>query len=154
MSQLHGALKLFRRQVDPYGPLATLRKLLLSTESMVSLRRWVLDNWWGVLLLGLTVLVFLVSARGRSLRNKHKTANVMESSDAPSTADHAPEKTTSSVGVYKPEYDSGNLHARFKNFGCWFLVRCTAEVAKVKHCSGYSRPYQTEENGSCATLMY
>lgn len=47
------------REVDPYGPLATLRKLLLSTESMVSLRRWVLDNWWGVLLLGLTVLVFL-----------------------------------------------------------------------------------------------
>ncbi|KAK8787499.1 hypothetical protein V5799_022725 [Amblyomma americanum] len=46
-------------QVDPSGPLATLRKLLLSTESMVSLRRWIFDNWWGVLLLGLSVLVFL-----------------------------------------------------------------------------------------------
>lgn len=80
--------------MDPYGPLATLRKLLLSTESMVSLRRWVLDNWWGVLLLGLTVLVFLVRERGRCLRNRHKTANIMESGDAPSIADHAPEKTT------------------------------------------------------------
>ncbi|KAH6931121.1 hypothetical protein HPB50_022245 [Hyalomma asiaticum] len=47
------------REVDPSGPLATLRKLLLSTESMVSLRRWISDNWWGVLLLGLSVLVFL-----------------------------------------------------------------------------------------------
>ncbi|XP_037573303.1 disintegrin and metalloproteinase domain-containing protein 10 [Dermacentor silvarum] len=47
------------REVDPSGPLATLRKLLLSTETIVSLRRWVSDNWWGVLLLGLSVLVFL-----------------------------------------------------------------------------------------------
>ncbi|XP_077562411.1 disintegrin and metalloproteinase domain-containing protein 10-like [Haemaphysalis longicornis] len=47
------------REVDPSGPLATLRKLLLSTESMVSLRRWIFENWWGVLILGLSVLVFL-----------------------------------------------------------------------------------------------
>ncbi|XP_037518150.1 disintegrin and metalloproteinase domain-containing protein 10-like [Rhipicephalus sanguineus] len=47
------------REVDPSGPLATLRKLLLSTETIISLRRWIFDNWWGVLLLGLSVLVFL-----------------------------------------------------------------------------------------------
>ncbi|XP_064471888.1 disintegrin and metalloproteinase domain-containing protein 10-like [Ornithodoros turicata] len=48
------------REVDPSGPLATLRKLLLSTETIVSLRRWVFDNWWGVLLLMVTALIFLL----------------------------------------------------------------------------------------------
>ncbi|XP_067137690.1 disintegrin and metalloproteinase domain-containing protein 10-like [Centruroides vittatus] len=48
------------REVDPSGPLATLRKLLLSTESIASLKRWVLDHWWGVILLFICVIIVLI----------------------------------------------------------------------------------------------
>lgn len=34
------------REVDPSGPLATLRRLLLSDESIASLKRWVEDHWY------------------------------------------------------------------------------------------------------------
>lgn len=47
-------------QVDPSGPLATLRKLLLSYESMRTLKEWVIQHWWGVLLLALGFIIFLV----------------------------------------------------------------------------------------------
>jgi len=47
--------------VDPYGPLATLRKLLLSDESLASLHEWLQQHWWAVTLLLIAVLVLLVS---------------------------------------------------------------------------------------------
>lgn len=34
------------REVDPSGPLATLRKFLLSDENLASFRRWMLDHWY------------------------------------------------------------------------------------------------------------
>jgi len=48
-------------QVDPSGPLATLRKLLLSDESIASFKRWVTDHWYAVLLIVFAVLFVLVS---------------------------------------------------------------------------------------------
>lgn len=48
-------------QVDPSGPLATLRKLLLSEESIASFKRWMADNWYFVVLITAVSLVFLVS---------------------------------------------------------------------------------------------
>ncbi|CAM1301158.1 Uncharacterised protein g2887 [Pycnogonum litorale] len=48
------------REVDPSGPLATLRRLLLSNESMKSLKDWVIQHWWGVLLLASGFIIFLV----------------------------------------------------------------------------------------------
>lgn len=48
-------------QVDPSGPLATLRKLLLSDESIASFKRWVTDHWYAVLLIVFAVLFILVS---------------------------------------------------------------------------------------------
>uniref|UniRef100_A0A182UGU2 Disintegrin domain-containing protein n=1 Tax=Anopheles melas TaxID=34690 RepID=A0A182UGU2_9DIPT len=47
------------REVDPSGPLATLRKLLLSEESIASFKRWILSNWYTVALIVTAVLVLL-----------------------------------------------------------------------------------------------
>ena len=49
------------REVDPSGPLATLRKLLLSEESIATFKKWMQQNWYTVALAGLGVLVLLVS---------------------------------------------------------------------------------------------
>lgn len=49
------------REVDPSGPLATLRKLLLSEESIATFKKWVQHNWYTVVLAALGVFVLLVS---------------------------------------------------------------------------------------------
>lgn len=54
-------------QVDPSGPLATLRKLLLSDESIASFKRWVTDHWYAVLLIVFAVLFVLVSTASSRL---------------------------------------------------------------------------------------
>ncbi|XP_042902129.1 disintegrin and metalloproteinase domain-containing protein 10 isoform X2 [Parasteatoda tepidariorum] len=48
------------REVDPSGPLATLRKLFLSNESMASVKRWILLHWWVVLLLVILIIMFMI----------------------------------------------------------------------------------------------
>lgn len=50
------------REVDPSGPLATLRKLLLSEESIASFKKWVISNWYAVALIVVIVLALLVSS--------------------------------------------------------------------------------------------
>lgn len=50
------------REVDPSGPLATLRKLLLSEESIALFKKWILSNWYTVLLVLVAVVVLLVSS--------------------------------------------------------------------------------------------
>lgn len=50
------------REVDPSGPLATLRKLLLSDESIAGFKRWVFNHWYGVLLILLAVIALLVAS--------------------------------------------------------------------------------------------
>ena len=49
------------REVDPSGPLATLRKLLLSEESIASFKKWVVSNWPAVALVAVIILALLVS---------------------------------------------------------------------------------------------
>lgn len=49
------------REVDPSGPLATLRKLLLSEESIASFKKWMQSNWYTVALVIVAVIVLLVS---------------------------------------------------------------------------------------------
>jgi hypothetical protein len=49
------------REVDPSGPLATLRKLLLSEESIASFKKWVVSNWYAVSLIIVAVFALLVS---------------------------------------------------------------------------------------------
>lgn len=49
------------REVDPSGPLATLRRLLLSEESIASFKKWVISNWYAVSLIIVAVFALLVS---------------------------------------------------------------------------------------------
>lgn len=62
------------REVDPSGPLATLRKLLLSDESIASFRRWLLEYWYTVALVISGVIILLVSflSNVRYLENNEK----------------------------------------------------------------------------------
>lgn len=48
------------REVDPSGPLATLRRLLLSNESMESIRRWLNEQWIYMALLCLLISILVV----------------------------------------------------------------------------------------------
>jgi len=53
-------------QVDPSGPLATLRKLL-SDESIASFKWWVTDHWYALLLIVFAVLSVLISTSNSRL---------------------------------------------------------------------------------------
>lgn len=48
------------REVDPSGPLATLRKLLLSEESIASFKKWFYTNWYTVILAATGFIILLV----------------------------------------------------------------------------------------------
>lgn len=48
------------REVDPSGPLATLRKLLLSEESIATFKKWVQHHWYTVALAAIGVFLLLV----------------------------------------------------------------------------------------------
>lgn len=48
-------------KVDPSGPLATLRRLLLSDASLASFQRWMIDRWYIVAAIILVLLSILVS---------------------------------------------------------------------------------------------
>ncbi|XP_052740543.1 uncharacterized protein LOC112043461 [Bicyclus anynana] len=70
------------REVDPSGPLATLRKLLLSDESIAGFKRWVLRHWYAVLLILLAVIALLVASTrffGRQAK-KIKSVTIIHSS--------------------------------------------------------------------------
>uniref|UniRef100_A0A8W7K847 ADAM10 endopeptidase n=3 Tax=Anopheles albimanus TaxID=7167 RepID=A0A8W7K847_ANOAL len=70
------------REVDPSGPLATLRKLLLSEESIASFKKWIYSNWYTVALVVTIILVLLVlSAKllGKRTNLKLKTVTIIHS---------------------------------------------------------------------------
>ncbi|XP_014254814.1 disintegrin and metalloproteinase domain-containing protein 10 isoform X1 [Cimex lectularius] len=87
------------REVDPSGPLATLRKLLLSEQSIASFKRWVLDRWYYALLIVASVILILVlSTRllGKTTDLKLKGITIIHSS------------TTETVRL-PPDGDEGNV---------------------------------------------
>ncbi|XP_059610319.1 uncharacterized protein LOC132257444 [Phlebotomus argentipes] len=70
------------REVDPSGPLATLRKLLLSDESIASFKKWVQSNWYTVVLIIIAILVLLVLSTkllGKKSNLKLKTVTIIHS---------------------------------------------------------------------------
>ncbi|XP_058056095.1 uncharacterized protein LOC131207497 [Anopheles bellator] len=70
------------REVDPSGPLATLRKLLLSEESIASFKKWIFSNWYTVALIVTIVFILLVlSAKllGKRTNLKLKTVTIIHS---------------------------------------------------------------------------
>ncbi|BES95614.1 Disintegrin [Nesidiocoris tenuis] len=87
------------REVDPSGPLATLRKLLLSEQSIASFKRWVMDRWYYALLIVCSVILILVlSTRwfGKTTDLKLKGLTIIHSS------------TTETVRL-PPEGDGANV---------------------------------------------
>ncbi|XP_076394943.1 disintegrin and metalloproteinase domain-containing protein 10 isoform X8 [Megachile rotundata] len=54
------------REVDPSGPLATLRKLLLSDESLANFRRWIVNHWYAAALIILAAISLLKRCRRNS----------------------------------------------------------------------------------------
>src|SRR5690348_7568085 len=48
----------FCREVDPSGPLATLRKLLAADEGLATIAEWI-DNHWYVAIVAIVILVIL-----------------------------------------------------------------------------------------------
>ncbi|KAK4881068.1 hypothetical protein RN001_004387 [Aquatica leii] len=70
------------REVDPSGPLATLRKLLLSEESLENFKRWVADYWYVVALVIVGVIALLVISTkvlGKKPNIKLKSVTIMHS---------------------------------------------------------------------------
>ncbi|CAB0038707.1 unnamed protein product [Trichogramma brassicae] len=47
------------REVDPSGPLATLRKLLLSDETLATFKRWIIDHWYAATLVLIATISLL-----------------------------------------------------------------------------------------------
>ncbi|XP_008548211.1 disintegrin and metalloproteinase domain-containing protein 10 [Microplitis demolitor] len=71
------------REVDPSGPLATLRKLLLSDESLATFRRWVVEHWYAVAILILAAISLLVATirfLGKRSNPKLKSVTIIHSS--------------------------------------------------------------------------
>ncbi|XP_066997248.2 disintegrin and metalloproteinase domain-containing protein 10 [Anabrus simplex] len=71
------------REVDPSGPLATLRKLLLSDESIATFKRWVTDHWYAVLFIVIAFVSLLVASTkllGKRSNMKLKSITIIHSS--------------------------------------------------------------------------
>ncbi|RLU25860.1 hypothetical protein DMN91_002021 [Ooceraea biroi] len=71
------------REVDPSGPLATLRKLLLSDKSLATFKRWVADHWYAAALIVLTAVLLLVASirlLGKQSDLKLKSVTIIHSS--------------------------------------------------------------------------
>lgn len=58
------------REVDPAGPLATLRRILFTRESIESFKKWVVSNWFIVALIISGVISLLVSNRIKASNKK------------------------------------------------------------------------------------
>ncbi|XP_023318436.1 disintegrin and metalloproteinase domain-containing protein 10 [Trichogramma pretiosum] len=71
------------REVDPSGPLATLRKLLLSDETLATFKRWIIDHWYAAtLVLIATISLLILSTRlfRRKPDKKLKSVTIIHSS--------------------------------------------------------------------------
>lgn len=68
------------REVDPSGPLATLRKLLLSEESIASFKKWIIEYWYVVgFILSAVIALLILSTKylGKKPNFKLKSVTIM-----------------------------------------------------------------------------
>ncbi|XP_071549601.1 uncharacterized protein [Panulirus ornatus] len=103
------------REVDPSGPLATLRELLLSDKSLANLQRWIIEHWYAVLFVVLAVMVLLVATvkvfgktpeivklRNRTILHKNSGALQYSVSATGATANGVTANGTATNGVTEP----------------------------------------------------
>ncbi|KAG7190618.1 hypothetical protein KM043_006705 [Ampulex compressa] len=91
------------REVDPSGPLATLRKLLLSDESLATFRRWVGEHWYAAALIVLGAISLLVASMrllGKRPDLKLKSVTIIHSSTTETV--RLPPEGTEGVTVHPP----------------------------------------------------
>lgn len=91
------------REVDPSGPLATLRKLLLSDESLATFKRWMAEHWYAVALIVLGVISLLVASTrllGKRPDQKLKSITIIHSSTTETV--RLPPEGTEGVTVHPP----------------------------------------------------
>ncbi|XP_060526356.1 disintegrin and metalloproteinase domain-containing protein 10 [Cylas formicarius] len=89
------------REVDPSGPLATLRKLLLSEESIASFRRWIVEYWYAVAAILVAVVTLLVlSTRYLGKRPDLKLKGVTIVHDSTTEAVRLPRDADGGVTVH------------------------------------------------------
>ncbi|XP_011641764.1 disintegrin and metalloproteinase domain-containing protein 10 isoform X2 [Pogonomyrmex barbatus] len=91
------------REVDPSGPLATLRKLLLSDESLATFRRWVAEHWYAAALIVLAAISLLVASirlLGKRPDLKLKSVTIIHSSTTETV--RLPPEGTEGVTVHPP----------------------------------------------------
>ncbi|KYN23340.1 Disintegrin and metalloproteinase domain-containing protein 10, partial [Trachymyrmex cornetzi] len=91
------------REVDPSGPLATLRKLLLSDESLATFRRWVAEHWYAAVLIVLAAISLLVASMrllGKRPDLKLKSVTIIHSSTTETV--RLPPEGTEGVTVHPP----------------------------------------------------
>ncbi|XP_063909191.1 disintegrin and metalloproteinase domain-containing protein 10-like [Zophobas morio] len=79
------------REVDPSGPLATLRKLLLSEESFASFKKWMMDYWYAVAaIIALVIALLVLSTKYLSKRPNLKLKSVTIIHGSPTEAVRLP----------------------------------------------------------------
>lgn len=84
------------REVDPSGPLATLRKLLLSEESIASLKRFLMRYWYTVIFIALGVfllMAIIIKICGKKTplvrsRRKRRRQTIQHGADDPHAIDN------------------------------------------------------------------
>ncbi|XP_043250301.1 disintegrin and metalloproteinase domain-containing protein 10-like [Colletes gigas] len=81
------------REVDPSGPLATLRRLLLSDASLASFQRWLANCWYVLAVVGFVLLLIpiLLICLLRSRRNR-RVKILSTSGDQPKTTLQPPKQ--------------------------------------------------------------
>ncbi|XP_071866505.1 disintegrin and metalloproteinase domain-containing protein 10 isoform X2 [Bombus fervidus] len=91
------------REVDPSGPLATLRKLLLSDESLATFRRWIIDHWYAaafIIVAAVSLLVASMRLLGKRPDLKLKSVTIIHSSTTETV--RLPPEGTEGVTVHPP----------------------------------------------------
>ncbi|XP_032688531.1 disintegrin and metalloproteinase domain-containing protein 10, partial [Odontomachus brunneus] len=91
------------REVDPSGPLATLRKLLLSDESLATFRRWIAEHWYAaalIVLAAISLLVISMRLLGKRPDLKLKSVTIIHSSTTETV--RLPPEGTEGVTVHPP----------------------------------------------------
>ena len=101
------------REVDPSGPLATLRKLLLSEESIANLKRFLMRYWYTVIFIVLAVFILMAViikicgkktplVRSRRKRRRHtNTQQEVEGIDNPDNVQVHPTAVEAAVPLGK-----------------------------------------------------
>ncbi|XP_076221572.1 disintegrin and metalloproteinase domain-containing protein 10 [Nomia melanderi] len=92
------------REVDPSGPLATLRRLLLSDASLASFQRWLTDFWYIVVIISFVLMLipvfvirFLNKRRNTRVKILSTTDSRPKSAGQPANTGDDPAKDCSSV---------------------------------------------------------